>query len=236
MTEELLAQIPPALNASMTVASLAFVVAVWLLIHFSNRNSVVSVKVGSGLAIWYLAVLALGKLKFFGFTIAFVPFIGFAFLLLYFLVRFLYRNQLLRQAFDAIPIHWAIAVQIFRLMGYGFLNFHALGLIPGVFAIPTAWGDVAIGLTAPLVALAYKTFNAKKIAVAWNYLGIADLALALTLGTSTYPRPIQVIPAHPSNELIALFPLVMVPLFAVPLSILLHLFTLRAIKKSAPRS
>src|SRR2546422_122788 len=39
-----------------------------------------------------------------------------------------------------------------RVIGVVFLTLYALGLLPGIFALPAGLGDVAIGLTAPLVA------------------------------------------------------------------------------------
>lgn len=134
---------------------------------------------------------------------------------------------------SSIPVHWLVAVQVFRVMGIGFLNFYALRLIPGEFAIPTGWGDVFIGVTAiPVALLLWRKISfAKKLAIWWNYLGIADLTMALILGNITFPRPIQMLHTTPDNLLIAMYPLVMVPLFAVPLSILLHLFTLRILKR-----
>ena len=224
------AEIPSNLIGSMIVASLMFAMAVWLLFHIFGNNRRISSSVGLGLIAWYAGVFFLGRHGFFGFTVATIPFIAFGFVASFILGQWLYRHQSLKQAFATIPIPWAIGVQIFRLMGYGFLTFYSLGLIPGEFALPTGWGDVFIGLTAIPVALIYAKWQTKSLAVIWNYLGIADLALALTLGLSTYPRPIQVIPSTPDNTLIALFPLVMVPLLAVPVSIVLHLLTLRKIR------
>lgn len=141
---------------------------------------------------------------------------------------------LLQDIASSIPVHLLVGVQVFRFMGIGFLSFYNLGLIPGQFAIPTAWGDVFIGVTAvPVAILLWKKLAiAKNLAIWWNYLGIADLTMAITLGIITFPRPIQVLPTQPDNLLIAFYPLVMVPLFAVPLSLLIHLFTLRALKKA----
>lgn len=214
----------------MFVASVLFMFAVWLLVHLFNKNLKTSIIVATGLVSWYAVVFILGLIGFFGQTIIFIPFIAFGFVVVFTLLRFLYNHPYILKVFEVIPLHWLIGVQIFRLMGYGFLSFYFLGLLPAAFAIPTGVGDVIIGLTAPVVAFLLIKGRAKNLALIWNYLGIGDLALALTLGVLTYPRPIQLLPSNPSNELIALFPLVMVPLFAVPLSILLHLFTLKRLK------
>ena len=225
-------QIPVNLTNSMMVASVSFFLAVWLLIYLSTKKLGQSLIILAVLAFWYGLVYFLGQMGFWAMDPFFVPFIAIGFISLFFWIRFLYKMPLLQNIASSIPVHWLVGVQVFRIMGIGFLSFYALGLIPGEFALPTGWGDVFVGLTAiPVAILLWKNFSsAKKLAIWWNYLGIADLALALTLGNLTFPRPIQMLPTQPDNLLIAMYPLVMVPLFAVPLSLLLHFFTLRVLK------
>ncbi len=62
-------------------------------------------------------------------------------------------------------------------------------------------------------------------------LGIADLALALTLGFLSSPTPFQMIALDHPKRNIATYPLVMIPTFAVPLSILLHAPSLRQLAR-----
>lgn len=226
-------EIPVNLINSMVVASISFFLAVWLIVYLATKKLGTSLIILGGLAFWYGLVYFLGRLGFWGQNPLFVPFIGFGFLILFFWLRFLYKMPLLQNMASSIPVHWLVGVQVFRFMGIGFLSFYALGLIPGEFALPTGWGDVLVGTLAVPVALLLwmKQTFAKKLAIWWNYLGIADLSLALFLGNITFPRPFQVLPTTPDNLLIAMYPLVMVPLFAVPLSLLLHLFTLRVLRK-----
>jgi hypothetical protein len=61
---------------------------------------------------------------------------------------------------------------------------------------------------------------------AWNLLGIADLVVAMATGFLTSPSPVQLLALDRPNELISAFPLVMIPVFLVPLSLLLHLASL----------
>ena len=44
-------------------------------------------------------------------------------------------------------------IQSWRAMGYVFLVLEAHNLLPASFAFPAGWGDIAIGVTAPLVTL-----------------------------------------------------------------------------------
>ena len=217
----------------MMIASISFFLAVWLMIQLSYKRLSTSLTILAVLIGWYGLVYFLGKTGFWGQNPLFLPFIIFGFVVLGFALKFLYSMPLLQQIADSIPVHWLVGIQIFRVMGIGFLSFYSLGLIPGEFALPTGWGDVFVGVTALPVAYflwAKKSF-AKQLAIWWNWLGIADLTLAISLGIVTFPRPFQMFPTSPDNELIALFPLVMVSLFAVPLSLLLHLFTLRVLKR-----
>lgn len=183
------------------------------------------------MAVWYALVYFLGRGGFFGQKIFFVPMIFPFFIALFFWLKFLYVHPGLKRIFENIPLPWIFAVQIFRVMGYGFILFYRLGLIPGEFALPTGYGDVLVGTLAPLVAFLYWKGRAKRLAVWWNLLGIGDLALALTLGISTYPSPLKILPTAVDNGPIALLPLVMVPLFAVPISLLLHFMSLRRLRE-----
>lgn len=228
-------EIPQGLANSMLAASVAFMVAVWLVVHLAVKRWRLSLMVAAGLGGWYGLVFVLGKADFFAQRPLFAPNMVFGFIAVYFWLRFLLARPSLASAFSAIPLHWVMSVQIFRVMGIGFLYLYWLGILPGEFALTTGWGDLAVGLSAPIVAILYfakKAFS-KSLAIVWNWIGVADLALALALGILTYSRPWQVIPTDVPNDPIALFPLVMVPLFAVPLSILLHLFTLRVLRAKA---
>lgn len=187
----------------------------------------------AGLIGWYIFVLLAGIIGFFADETLIAPNIVLTFIILAFALNRIYKSSLMQTVFEKIPTHWLIAVQVFRLMGYAFLTLYMMGILPGFFAIPTGVGDVFIGITAPFLAyLVYKRGKEiTKLALAWNYLGIADLLMAITLGTLTYSWLYQVVPADIPSNPIALFPLIIIPVFAVPLSILLHLFTLRNLRK-----
>jgi hypothetical protein len=53
-------------------------------------------------------------------------------------------------------------------------------------------------------------------------LGLLDLAVAITTGFLMSPSPLQMYSFDAPNELITAYPLVLVPVFGVPLAILLH--------------
>jgi hypothetical protein len=72
--------------------------------------------------------------------------------------------------------------------------------------------------------------SARKVRL-WNLLGIADLLIAVTLGFLTSPSPLQMAAFDRPSGLIAMFPLSMIPVFAVPLSILLHFASLHKLRQ-----
>lgn len=230
------AGIPNSLSLAMVAASIGFTLGVWLVAHIALKGSKTSFKILAGLAIWFCAVLFLGKLDFWAARPLFAPNIIFGFAAAFFLILKLYTSSTLRMMLETVPVHRLINLQVFRVMGVGFLTLYTMKVLPGQFAIATGVGDIFIGITAPVVAYLYlqKKFFSRGLAMIWNYIGIADLVLAITLGNLTYSRPWQVIPTDIPNDPIALYPLVMIPLFAVPLSVLLHLFTLRALRQQSP--
>lgn len=142
-----------------------------------------------------------------------------------------------RRVLDAASLPAMIGVQLYRTIGLLFVILLGLGQLPAHFAQPAGWGDIAIGVTAPLVALALARGLAGSVplAFAWNVLGIADLVVAVGLGTG-YLAPL-LMPSLgarvPPVAAMGVFPLIVVPIFAVPVSVLLHLLSLRKLRREA---
>jgi hypothetical protein len=68
----------------------------------------------------------------------------------------------------------------------------------------------------------------------WNWLGIGDLVIALTMGFATSPSPLQLLSFDHPNQLVGMFPLALIPVFAVPVSILLHIASLQKLRQNQP--
>lgn len=141
----------------------------------------------------------------------------------------------IRRLVDAVPAAGLIGVQFYRVLGVLFLVAYAEHRMPGPFALPAGIGDVAVGLAAPLVAYALaKGFrSARALGVAWNIAGIADLVLAVSMGFSTSPSAFEWLAKGSPNLLITRWPFVLIPVFAVPASILLHAAALRRLRRPA---
>lgn len=115
----------------------------------------------------------------------------------------------------------------FRIFGVVFLIAMADGGLPAVFAVPAGVGDIAIGLAAPFVAWRLGRGGGTGVAISFNLLGALDLVMALTLGFMTAPGLFQVIEASPTTEAVSVLPLALIPSFAVPTAITLHVLSLR---------
>ncbi len=190
------------------------------------------------LAGWFFAALVSSWLGLYQGASTRIPTVEFGLLLPIIAgVIFYWRSPLLRHITAAASQGLIVGVQIYRLLGVIFLVLYVRGSMPGVFALPAGTGDVAVGLLAPAVALMFTRGwrGSTGLVRAWNLLGLADLAVAVTTGFLSSPSPIQLFAFDNPNTLISAFPLVMIPVFLVPAAVLLHLASLAKLGwKAAP--
>ena len=133
-----------------------------------------------------------------------------------------------RRIVAAVPQHWLIGIQTFRILGSVWPVRYFAGQVPGLFALPAGIGDVATGLLAPFVAYAWYSGKpyARSAAIAWNIFGMADLVNAVVLGALTNGGAGGI-----------LFPLVLIPAYGVPRSLLIHSYSLVGLlRKTSPQS
>src|SRR6266436_1422653 len=149
------------------------------------------------------------------------------------------RSRRIAAAIDAAPASWLIGLQVYRVIGGNFLILWAYGgAIPGAFALPAGLGDVLTGLLALPAALylASGAPHGRTVAIAWNFLGIADLISAVSLGAMTTPGPLQLMAFDRPNLLTSAYPTVMTPGFVVPLSLILHSVSLWQLRRLGRRA
>jgi hypothetical protein len=113
-------------------------------------------------------------------------------------------------------------VQTWRIGGFTFLVLYTYHLLPGLFALPAGLGDMAIGITAPLIALRPAGPEHRGSFIRWQILGMIDLVTAVTLGATASLLQPQGIP----TSLMTVLPLSMIPTFAVPLFLILHIISI----------
>lgn len=123
------------------------------------------------------------------------------------------------------PVALTIA-QTWRTGGIAFVVLASFGLLPNIFAQPAGWGDFAVGLTAPLVAFYLVRPSHKLSFIAWNVAGILDLVTAVTLGVLSSPTPAGVLHPAVTTNAMAVLPLSLIPTFAVPLLLMVHIIAI----------
>jgi hypothetical protein len=142
------------------------------------------------------------------------------------------------QLLDAMPAGWLVGLQAYRVFGAAFLAGALRGTLPGLFGYPAGIGDALTGMFALPVAIAVATGTAegRTVAIFWNLFGLADLAVAITIGMITSSGPLQLVVTSSPSIGSAGYPSVLTPAFAVPSSILLHLLSLRLLARRKARS
>lgn len=114
-----------------------------------------------------------------------------------------------------------------RVAGVLFLVLMAQGRLPAVFALPAGLGDIAIGLSAPLVARSLARGGGRRRAVRFHLLGTLDLVVAVGIGFLAGLGPVRPLEVSPSTEVLGQMPLALVATVAVPLAVALHVTALR---------
>ncbi|MDQ3677711.1 MAG: hypothetical protein M3401_13070 [Actinomycetota bacterium] len=196
---------------------------------------------GLFVAAWFVAVFILARNGAFASTseTTFPPLIGLAIIapimwgtvLLVALPGFLPRVA-------RIPLHWLVGVQFYRVAGGLFLIGYLQDDLPAEFALPAGIGDVLVGLAAPFVArkLAKEgPQRARRAVLTWCTLGIFDLVVAVTCGFLSSPSVFQQLALDAPNYAITRYPFVLIPVFAVPASVLLHIYVIaQLVRRRAP--
>lgn len=226
------------LTLSLFTPSFLFAFLVWLIAHYTlvKQNMAnagrISAVIAFSIFCWFTFVIVVSRTGMFSVNPLVAPNIALGFLLLFELLRRVYASQTIQRIAANAPMWFLIVIQTYRIIGIVFFTFYARGLLPAEFAIPAGLGDIFVGVTAPLVATLYyfrKSYG-RQLAILWNYVGILDLIVAIGVGILSFQRPIEFLHTTPSTEQIALFPLAIVPLFAVPLALVLHMLCLKVLK------
>ena len=113
-------------------------------------------------------------------------------------------------------------LQSWRIAGFGFLALYTYKILPGSFALPAGWGDLFIGVTAPLIALKLAGRPHRTVFILWQILGMLDLVMAIGSGVTTgfiSHGPVTMDP-------ITALPLSLVPTFGVPFFFILHIISI----------
>lgn len=145
------------------------------------------------------------------------------------------RSPSLHRTIAAVPVATLHVLQSWRVLGVVFIVLMVQGQLPAHFALPAGWGDIFVGVTAPLVALLLVRGGrgARTTAVLWNAFGLFDLVVAVGMGTGTL-APLVLGTRVPPAAAMGMHPMILVPAFAVPASGIVHVLALARLRR-APR-
>lgn len=124
----------------------------------------------------------------------------------------------------ALPLPSLVGIQTYRLTSITLVIAVANEALPPWLGLPIALGDLAVGLSAPLLARALKEDPGSYAIITrtWNWLGMLIAALAMLATTAT---------GKDAGYFLTLYPLVLIPTYLAPVSILLHALTLTEIER-----
>lgn len=132
----------------------------------------------------------------------------------------------------SIPLWFLAGMESFRIVVEYFLHqLWLAGMIPRMLTYQGANFDIATALSAPIVAwmLASNRLS-ERTALVWNVLGIAMLANVAVRGVLTSPGPLHWISTTVPNTAIGTFPYTYIPGLMVPLALVMHVLSIRALR------
>lgn len=146
----------------------------------------------------------------------------------------LYKNRN-SKIFNAIPLSWAIYFQSFRIAVESlFVGTLAAGLLHKEVTIEGYNYDMVFAITAPIIG--FLIFKAKllplKVAVLWNYVGLAVLVSVILIFTTTTFAPSlwgSDTPLSPPS--MVSFPYILIASFLMPVAVFVHVFSIIQFRK-----
>ena len=161
------------------------------------------------LAIWATAVAVGGMFGIF----TRLPLPGIALLVVASITTLLllyYRYPAIHQYVAALNPRSLVVFHLWRIgAGFAFLYYGSQALLPERFVINAGYGDLAVGFLVPLILWGRQSSSKY---IAFHLLGLLDFVIAV--GTGLTFTMLQI----PLMENIATFPIVLIPLFGVPLT------------------
>ena len=128
-----------------------------------------------------------------------------------------------------IPLRLLIGFQVFRI-GVELTLHHlsSLGLAPRIMTLEGGNIETLVALTAPLAAWLVTSPTGRRVAWAWNLVGLASLGNVVIRAVLSAPGPLQLIHAEVPDMAILLYPFTFIPGFMAPLALALHILAFRA--------
>lgn len=186
------------------------------------------------LGVW-IGILTVGTLSgFFSDFSSFPPRIAVVLVLPMITLVVLMFNKGMGRLLDAIPAHWIVYLQSFRIVVEILLWMLFLeNIIPEQMSFEGRNFDVLVGLTAPVAG--FFIFAKKKwpraLGYVWNIAGLGLLLNIVIVALLSAPTPVRVFMNDPANTIIGEFPTVFLPGILVPIAYFMHFFSLRQLAR-----
>jgi hypothetical protein len=222
------------IDALQIGASVAVVVATYTFVF--GRALRERILIAGGFALWFALVVAAGATGIFGGDHLGTPGLGAAVAVPMFLLAAIAFSPRGRQRLDEVALAPLVAVQAIRSLGIMFVLLFAAHRLPAPFALLAGIGDVIVGVEALPLAwwLARNQRGAHGAFVFFTYFGIVDLVVAVFLGATSSPGPIQLFFGDPNTGIMSSLPLILIPCFLVPSLFFLHIITLFKVRSTSP--
>lgn len=128
-----------------------------------------------------------------------------------------------------IPLRLLIGFQVFRVgVELSFHHLSSLRLAPRIMTLEGGNIEIVVALTAPVAAWLVTGSTGRRVAWAWNLVGLASLGNVVVRAVLSAPGPLQLIYAEVPDMAILLYPFTFIPGFMAPLALALHILAFRA--------
>ncbi len=133
-----------------------------------------------------------------------------------------FRETVSRLLLDA-SLPSLIYIHTIRISAIGTIIKYFKGELPAHFIIPVGFGDLLMGLSAPVIGyLVSKKRLSPGPTIAWNVIGVLIYLAAGPLLHVSVPGPLQVFFEGPTTAEVFHFPLALVPTVIVPMFLFIH--------------
>ena len=131
-----------------------------------------------------------------------------------------------------LDLRHLVLLHSWRMVGMGFVFLYFHDLLPALFALPAGLGDAMAALGALFLGIALYEHAAnvsKRRIFLWNSFGLLDFVLAISLGVMTRTGELLQF-GQINSDAMGLFPLALIPAFAVPFYLITHLIIYAQLK------
>lgn len=240
--------LPGHLRGSTAALFVTLVLLMWLLVVLGVYRADVgrgahaitarlrALVIGVALWLWLAATALLAARGFFAQFGVVPPRLLFALAPPLALLVALARSRTVGEWLDTLPLAWLVLAQTFRIAVEIVLwRLVVEGVAPHLMSFTGRNFDIAVGLTAPIVArVCLAAGTRRRWAAWWNVGGVVILASTVVHAFLAAPTPLRLLVTHPPNVFVAHFPFIWLPAFLVPLAFALHLLSLRQLRRLGP--